>query len=70
MKKIIDKIILLIVLLGLLAVVALPIYLIIATAKLNNILPQWFIITNFVFSALICGIVILFIFLSFTKDKE
>ena len=56
---------------GLLSSIAMPIYLMIATSSLNNILPEWFVITNFILSSLmLMFIFMLFVLFIFDNDKK
>lgn len=69
MKRITDKITIFIILLGLLAMVCMPIYMLISTFCLKEILPDWFMITNLVLSILVIIIIAMFIYVAAT-DKS
>lgn len=66
MKKISNTLITLLMMIGLLATLITPIYLMITTSCLKDILPQWFIIINFILSlfmlVLIAALFLMFIF--------
>ena len=71
MKKISSIFIMFIMISGLLSSIAMPIYLMISTSSLNNILPEWFVITNFTLSSLmLMFIFMLFVLFIFDKDKK
>ena len=71
MKKISSIFIMFIMISGLLSSIAMPIYLMISTSSLNNILPEWFVITNFTLSSLmLIFIFMLFVLFIFDKDKK
>lgn len=69
MKKISETIMAFLMILGLIAAVSLPIYLIISTACLKADLPQWFIIINIILSAFTI-LLIAFLFIASLFDKE
>lgn len=66
MKKISNTLLALLMMIGLLATLITPIYLMITTSCLKDILPQWFIIINFILSifmlVLIAALFLMFIF--------
>lgn len=66
MKKISNTLVALLMMIGLLATLITPIYLMITTSCLKDILPQWFIIINFILSlfmlVLIAALFLMFIF--------
>lgn len=66
MKKISNTLVTLLMMIGLLATLIAPIYLMITTSCLKDILPQWFIIINFILSlfmlVLIAALFLMFIF--------
>ncbi len=66
MKKISNTLLALLMMIGLLATLITPIYLMITTSCLKDILPQWFIIINFILSLfmllLIAALFLMFIF--------
>ena len=71
MKKISSTFIMFLMISGLLSSIAMPIYLMISTSSLNNILPEWFIITNFILSSLmLMFIFMLFVLFIFDNDKK
>lgn len=71
MKKVSSTFIMFIMISGLLSSIAMPIYLMISTSSLNNILPEWFIITNFILSSLmLMFIFMLFVLFIFDNDKK
>ena len=71
MKKISSTFVMFIMISGLLSSIAMPIYLMIATSSLNNILPEWFVITNFILSSLmLMFIFMLFVLFIFDNDKK
>lgn len=71
MKKVSSTFIMFIMISGLLSSIAMPIYLMIATSSLNNILPEWFVITNFILSSLmLMFIFMLFVLFIFDNDKK
>ena len=71
MKKISSTFMMFIMISGLLSSIVMPIYLIISTSSLNNILPEWFAITNFILSSLmLVFIFMLFVLFIFDNDKK
>ena len=71
MKKVSSTFMMFIMISGLLSSIAMPIYLMIATSSLNNILPEWFVITNFILSSLmLMFIFMLFVLFIFDNDKK
>ena len=66
MKKISNTLVALLMMIGLLATLITPIYLMITTSCLKDILPQWFIIIKFILSlfmlVLIAALFLMFIF--------
>ena len=71
MKKISSTFVMFIMISGLLSSIAMPIYLMISTSSLKNILPEWFVITNFILSTLMMiFIFMLFILFVFNNDKS
>lgn len=71
MKKISSTFMMFIMISGLLSSIAMPIYLMISTSSLNNILPEWFVITNFILSSLmLIFIFMLFVLFIFDSDKK
>ena len=71
MKKISSTFIMFIMISGLLSSIAMPIYLMISTSSLKNILPEWFVTTNFILSSLmLIFIFMLFIMFIFGNDKK
>lgn len=66
MKKISNTLVALLMMIGLLATLIAPIYLMITTSCLKDILPQWFIVINFILSifmlVLIAALFLMFIF--------
>lgn len=66
MKKISNTLVALLMMIGLLATLITPIYLMITTSCLKDILPQWFIVINFILSlfmlVLIAALFLMFIF--------
>lgn len=69
MKKIINILTMIMVIFGLLANISMPIYLMIATSSLKEILPYWFIAVNFILSGLIL-IFIALLFFAFIPDDD
>lgn len=71
MKKIGSTFMMFIMISGLLSSIVMPIYLMISTSSLNNILPEWFVITNFILSSLmLIFIFMLFVLFVFNNDKK
>ena len=71
MKKISSTFMMFIMISGLLSSIVMPIYLMISTSSLNNILPEWFVITNFILSSLmLIFIFMLFVLFIFDNDKK
>lgn len=71
MKKIGSTFMMFIMISGLLSSIVMPIYLMISTSSLNNILPEWFVTTNFILSSLmLIFIFMLFIMFIFGNDKK
>lgn len=69
MKKISNTLMMFIMMFGLLANISMPIYLIIATSSLKEILPYWFIIINFILSGLML-VFIMMLFFAFIFDDN
>lgn len=69
MEKISSILTMFIMIFGLLANILTPIYLMIATSSLKEILPDWFVIINFSLSGLIL-IFITMLFLAFIFDDN
>ena len=71
MKKIGSTFMMFIMISGLLSSIVMPIYLMISTSSLKNILPEWFVITNFILSSLmLIFIFMLFVLFVFNNDKK
>ena len=71
MKKISSTLVVLLMMIGLLATLATPIYLMITTSCLKDILPQWFIVINFILSIfMLVLIAALFLMFIFDDDKK
>lgn len=70
-NKISSTIVMLLIMFGLLATLAMPIYLMVATSCLKQILPQWFIVVNFILSIfMLVLIAALFLIFIFEDDKK
>lgn len=69
MKKIIGTFMLFIMMLGLIATIATPIYLLITASCLKTILPQWYIIINIIIS-IFDLLLIVMIFMTWIFDDK
>ena len=71
MKKISNTLRLLLMMIGLLATLVTPIYLMITTTCLKDTLPQWFIVTNFILSIFMLVLIVsLFLMFIFEADEK
>ena len=71
MKKISNTLMLLLMMIGLLATLVTPIYLMITTTCLKDNLPQWFIVTNFILSIFMLVLIVsLFLMFIFEADEK
>ena len=66
LRMIVDVFALTLILLGVVSLIALPIFLIISAIILNNTLPMWFVIPSYILSALS----IIFLLGLLFRDKE
>ena len=70
MKKISSALMACIMLLGLIAVIATPVYLLITTACLKATLPQWFIIINIIISVFDLLLIVMMFMAWIFDDKK
>lgn len=70
MKKVSNILIMFIMMFGLLANISMPIYLIVATSSLKEILPHWFIIVNLILSGLMLIFIIMLFFAFIFNDRK
>lgn len=70
MKKISNTLMMFIMMFGLLANISMPIYLMISTSCLKDILPSWFIVINFILAGLMLIFIIMLFFVFIFDDNK
>ena len=70
MKRISNTLMMFIMMFGLLANISMPIYLMISTSCLKDILPSWFIIVNFILAGLMLIFIIMLFFVFIFDDNK
>lgn len=70
MKKISSTLMMFIMMFGLLANISMPIYLMISTSCLKDILPPWFIVINFILAGLMLIFIIMLFFVFIFDDNK
>ena len=70
MKRISNTLMMFIMMFGLLANISMPIYLMISTSCLKDILPSWFIVVNFILAGLMLIFIIMLFFVFIFDDNK